>query len=173
MGGMINRRFAIDFPSRTRALVIMNSPHRREAAAQRLVEERAGKTDAGGPEATIDESMARWFTPGFLQGDNPETATIREWILANHPPSYAQSRQVLATGVLELIDPTPPLDVPALVITCEHDSGSTPAMAQAIKGEIAGARCHIVPGLQHLGMLENVDAFLHPIEAFLGSLNGD
>ena len=173
MGGMINRRFAIDFPSRARGLVIMNSPHRRDAAAQRLVEERAGKTDAGGPAATIAESMARWFTPEFLSGSHPEIATIREWILANHPPSYTQSRQILATGVLELVDPSPPLDLPALVITCEHDSGSTPQMARAIAAEIDGATCHIVPQLQHLGMLENPQAFLQPIEEFLEGLYGN
>lgn len=170
MGGMINRRFAMDYPGKARALVIMNSPHRRDPAAQRLVEARARQTDAGGPAATIDESMARWFTPKFLQGDHPETAMIRQWILQNDPSSFAQSRRILAEGVLELIDPRPALALPALVITCQNDSGSTPEMAAGIAADIPGAQCRVIPGLQHLGMIEDADAFLEPIEAFVGAL---
>ena len=55
MGGMINRRFAIDYPQKSRALVIMNSPHRRDATAQRLVE-RGGRY---GPRRRIKSGMGR------------------------------------------------------------------------------------------------------------------
>ena len=47
LGGMINRRIAIDHPSRASALVILNSPHERDPEQQRLVEERARDTSAG------------------------------------------------------------------------------------------------------------------------------
>ena len=43
IGGMINRRFALDFPDRVSALCILNSPHDRGQDGQRLVEERAAK----------------------------------------------------------------------------------------------------------------------------------
>ena len=41
IGGMINRRFAMDYPDRAAALVILNSPHDRGSAAQAVVEARA------------------------------------------------------------------------------------------------------------------------------------
>ena len=41
IGGMINRRFALDHPDRLASLVILNSPHNRGAQAQEAVEERA------------------------------------------------------------------------------------------------------------------------------------
>ncbi|MDH5529927.1 MAG: alpha/beta hydrolase, partial [Paracoccaceae bacterium] len=59
LGGMINRRFAMDHPDRCDALVILNSPHERTPEAQRLVEERAAATGAGGPAATIKETLER------------------------------------------------------------------------------------------------------------------
>ena len=168
LGGMINRRFAIDHPSRVDALVILSSPHERNPEAQRLVEERAAQTGAGGPAATIDSTLARWFTPQFLHDAPDVVAKIRATVLANDPGNYTRHRQVLAHGVVELIRPSPPIAVPTLVMTCEHDSGSTPDMAHAIASEIAGAQTVIVPRLQHLGLIERPDLFLAPILRLLG-----
>jgi (E)-2-((N-methylformamido)methylene)succinate hydrolase len=167
LGGMINRRAAMDHPGRVAALVVLNSPHERTPEAQRMVEDRAAQTADGGPAATIDSTLARWFTPQFLQGAPDMVAYIRSLVLANDPVSYTRHRQVLAQGVVELIRPTPPITAPTLVMTCEHDSGSTPAMAHAIASEIDGAETVIVPGLQHLGLIELPDLFIQPIMHFL------
>ncbi|MEI6099399.1 MAG: alpha/beta fold hydrolase [Alphaproteobacteria bacterium] len=167
LGGMINRRIAIDHPSRVASLVILNSPHERSPEAQRLVEERAAQTAEGGPAATIDSTLERWFTPEFLTSAPDKVAQARAWVLANDPVTYAAFRQVLATGVIELIRPTPAIMVPTLVMTCENDSGSTPAMSKAIASEIAGAETLIVPGLQHLGLIERPELFTQPMLRFL------
>lgn len=167
LGGMINRRCAIDYPDRVSALAILNSPHDRGAAQQKLVEDRARDTAAGGPAAGIDVTLARWFTERFRQ-EHPETvAAIREVVLANDPDTYAAHRQVLAKGVIELIRLEPPLTHPTLVMTCENDSGSTPAMSHAIAREIDGAETVIVPALQHLGLIEDPAAFARPVQDFL------
>ena len=167
LGGMINRRFALDHPSRVTALVILNAPHERGPEAQRLVEERVAQTSAGGPAATIDSTLERWFTPQFLTASPNVVARVRATVLANDPDTYASHRQVLASGVTELIRPRPGITAPTLVMTCEHDSGSTPAMSHAIAAEIAGAECVVVPGLQHLGLIERPDLFTAEILGFL------
>lgn len=167
LGGMINRRFAMDLPSRVAALVILNSPHEREPEAQRLVEERAAQTGAGGPAATIESTLERWFTPQFRKNAADVVAKTRTCVLANDPENYTRHRQVLASGVVELIRPVPPITAPTLVMTCEHDSGSTPSMSHAIASEIKGAETVIVPGLQHLGLIERPDLFIQPILHFL------
>ena len=132
LGGMINRRFAMDHPERLRALVILNSPHEREPEAQKLVEQRALDSAAGGPGATLDATLERWFTADFRASNPGYIATVREWVLANDPESYALCRQVLAFGVVELIRPKPPITHPTLIMTCENDSGSTPDISQSI-----------------------------------------
>jgi len=73
----------------------------------------------------------------------------------------------LAHGVRELIQPTPAINLPTLVMTCENDSGSTPAMSNAIAAEIQHAKTIVVPTLQHLGLMEDTHAFLQPISQFL------
>ena len=167
LGGMINRRFAIDHPSRVAGLIVLNSPHERSPEAQRLVEDRAAQTGDGGPAANIDSTLARWFTPQFLQDAPDVVANIRSLVLANDPVNYTQHRQVLAQGVVELIRPQPPITAPTLVITCAHDSGSTPSMTHAITAEIDGAETVIIPHLQHLGLIERPDLFIPHILYFL------
>lgn len=172
LGGMINRRFAMDYPDRVIALAILNSPHERGEEAQSLVEQRAKDTSAGGPGATLDATIERWFTPNFITQYPDVIAMVREWVLANDAETYAACRLVLATGVIELIRPHPPLTHPTIVITCEHDSGSTPAMTHAIASEIVGAQSIIVPSLQHMGLMEAPKLFTAPILTFLNDLQG-
>lgn len=173
LGGMVNRRFALDHPERVSALAILNSPHERTAEAQALVEERLAQTAAGGPAATLETTLARWFTPAFLQSEPAILTKVREWVLAAERKSYEECRRVLARGVTELVRPDPPIAAPTLVVTAENDSGSTPSMAQAIAAEIAGANCVIVPELQHMGLIEKPEAFLAPVLGFLENLNAD
>ncbi len=47
------------------------------------------------------------------------------------------------------------------------DSGSTPAMARAIAGEIPSAQTRIVPGLKHMGLVEAPAQFTAPLLQFL------
>ena len=167
LGGMINRRFALDHPERTSALVILNSPHERTTQAQQLVEERVRDTALGGPGATIDTSLKRWFTPQFLATDDPIIHKVRTWILGNDPQTYTEARQVLASGVTELVRPPQPIETPTLVMTCENDSGSSPEMTYAISREIAGSRAVVIPGLQHMGLSEQPGMFICEILDFL------
>ena len=170
LGGMINRRMAIDHPARVAALAILNSPHERGEEAQKLVEQRALDSAAGGPGATLDATIERWFTPQFRADHDAYIQQVRGWVLANDAELYAQAREVLAFGVIELIRPQPPIAKPALVMTCENDSGSTPAMSQAIASEIEGSEVIIVPRLKHMGLAEDPDFFIAALVGFLDRL---
>ena len=81
--------------------------------------------------------------------------------------TYTEARQVLASGVTELIRPTQPIQTPTLVMTCENDSGSSPEMTYAISREIAGSRAVVIPGLQHMGLSEQPGMFICEILDFL------
>jgi len=173
LGGMINRRLAMDHPQRVTALAILNSPHEREAAAQKLVEQRALDSASGGPGATLDATIERWFTVGFRARKKEFVTRVRHWVLANDAEIYALCRQTLAFGVVELIRPQPPITHATLVMTCENDSGSTVAMSQAIASEIPGAQVIIAPRLQHMGMSENADFFITALAEFFDPLMDD
>ena len=170
LGGMINRRFTMDFPEYVQALIILNSPHERDPGEQKIIEERVAQTAEGGTQGTLEASLERWFTPEFRSGNCEVVDKMRKWILRDDPVTYTQCREVLAKGVKELIRPYPPIEVPALVMTCENDSGSTPEMSYAISSEIKGAKTVIVPKLQHVGLMEKPELFLEPISRFLDGI---
>ncbi|HBP72912.1 MAG TPA: 3-oxoadipate enol-lactonase, partial [Alphaproteobacteria bacterium] len=166
IGGMINRRFAMDYPGRAAALVILNSPHDRGPQAQEQVEARAAAVRDEGRMATMDAALDRWFTPDFRQDTPSVMRLVREWREIVDPESYAAAAVVLAHGVRELVRPHPPISCLTLVVTCENDTGSTPSMSQAIGTEIDGAEVQIIGRLQHLGLIEDPAAFTVPILAF-------
>lgn len=167
IGGMINRRFALDHPERLSALAIWNSPHDRGAQAQQLVEDRAAQVRTEGTMSTLPAAIERWFTPGFRASQPDRVDLVRQWRQRVDLEGYAQTAWVLANGVPELVSPATPVTAPTLVMTAENDSGSTPAMAHAIAAEIPGARTAIVPALQHLGLMEDPEAFAAPTLDFL------
>ena len=167
LGGMINRRVAMDHPDRARGLVILNSPHERAPELQAQVERHAEQSDSGGPAATLDAALDRWLTPEFRRENKVIVDGIRAILLANDAENYAKHRHVLAAGVTELIRPDPPLEHPMLVMTCANDSGSTPAMSHAIAAETKGAQTIILPDLKHMGLVERPDLFLPPCLSFL------
>ena len=170
LGGMINRRIALDHPDRVSGLVILNSPHERGDTEQAKVEARARMTKDEGISATIEATLERWFTPEFRAQNPDEVDQVRQGVLANNLDAYAACRFVLAHGVVELIRPNPPITAPCLVITSAHDSGSTPAMSHEIAAEIDGAETQIIPDLQHMGLVERPDLFLTPMQEFLSRI---
>ena len=166
IGGMINRRFAMDYPGRAAALIILNSPHDRGPQAQEQVEARAAAVRDEGRMATMDAALDRWFTPEFRRDRPSVMQLVRAWREIVDPESYAEAAMVLAVGVRELVRPQPPISCPTLVVTCAHDSGSTPSMSRSIGTEIDGAEVQIVERLQHLGLIEEPAAFTGPILTF-------
>lgn len=170
IGGMINRRFALDYPEKVLSLAILNSPHDRGEEAQAHVETRARSARDQGAFATFDAALQRWFTPAYLQqGTGPEA--VRNWRTQVDDESYAQTAWVLAHGVRELTGRHEQITCPTIVMTCENDSGSTPAMSMDIAAEIPGAETIIIPRLQHLGLMEESSQFTHPLIDFLAKQN--
>lgn len=167
IGGMINRRFALDYPDRLSALAILNSPHERAPEAQVQVEERAAKVVSEGAMATMEAALERWFTPDF-RAQHPEILDrVRHWRELTDKTTYPDACMVLAAGVKELIRPVVPIKAPTLVLTSENDSGSTPDMSHAIASEISASETVIVPKYQHLGLIEDPSAFTAPVLDFL------
>lgn len=170
LGGMIARRFAQDLPQRTTALIILHSPHKRDAAAQAAILKRVDQARTTGPQSTVEAALERWFTTPF-RAENPDMMdTVRDWVTANDPAIYHTIYRVLAEGIDEIVAPTPPITCPALIITGDQDYGNGPDMTHAIAAEIPGAQALILPGLRHMALAEAPEAINRPVRQFLDSL---
>lgn len=167
LGGMIARRFAQDYPTRTQALVVLHSPHRRSETAQAAILARVEQARAEGPGATVEAALDRWFTPAFRSANPDMMQLVRGWVLANDPAIYPALYLVFAEGIADVIAPTPPIQCPTLVITGDEDFGNGPEMARAIAAEIPDATALILPGLRHMALAEDPPAINAPVLSFL------
>jgi (E)-2-((N-methylformamido)methylene)succinate hydrolase len=167
LGGMVARRFAQDYRSRTTAMVILHSAHRRSEKAQAAILFRVAQAEEHGPAATVELALERWYTDA-ARTTRPDLMNLtRQWVLANDPAVYPKLYRILAHGVEEIVAPTPPISVPTLVLTGDEDHGNGPAMSAAIALEIAGARLVILRGLRHMALAENPQAVNRPVGDFL------
>ncbi len=139
------------------------------------MESRALAVAGQGALATMEAALERWFSPSY-RANIAALDAVRNWRLSADAGSYAESAWVLADGVKEFGEKGNYQDYPCLVMTCENDSGSTPAMSRAIVadigedfGEDIGGRAElrIIPDLRHLGLMERPDLFIAEIMRFL------
>jgi 3-oxoadipate enol-lactonase len=172
LGGMIARRFAMDHAGRVETLAILHSAHTRDKAAHDAIQARVIQAAKDGPAATVDAALERWFTDDFRLSHPQMMDEVRRWILTNRKEVYAPIYQVLVDGVTELVAPTPPITVPALVMTGDEDYGNSPAMSHAIAAEIPGSELVILPGLRHMAMAEAPDLFNAKLTDFLTRVQG-
>lgn len=172
LGGMIGRAFALAHPERTAALAILNSAHDRTAEERAAVLLRVEQAAKEGPSATVDAALERWFSAGYGAGHREVLARVRGWILANDPEVYPLIYRVLAEGDQELAEAIAAIRCPTLVMTGGEDAGNSPDMARRMAALIPGARAEIVPGLRHMGLYENPEAFNGPLLGFLDEAFG-
>ncbi len=172
LGGMIVRAFALAYPERTRALAILNSAHDRTEAERDAVRKRVAEAAEGGPGATIEGALARWFTADFAAAHPEVLERVRDWIMLNEKDVYPLSYSVLAEGDIELAKRLGEIRCPALVMTGEEDRGNTPDMSRRMAAQLPNAELEILSGLRHMGLAESPKAFNPRLLDFLTRTSG-
>lgn len=167
LGGLIARAFALAHPDRVTALAILNSAHARTPEQREGVMRRVREAEAGGPGATVEAALARWFNREFISTCPGVPALVREWVRANDPVVYPAVYRLLAEGDVGLESVISEIKCPTLVMTAELDHGNSPSMAAEMAALIPDARCIILPGLKHMALAEDPDAVNLPLVSFL------
>ncbi len=164
-GGMIAPAFTVRHPERVRALGIVSAVAGRTPEQRAAVVKRADELGRGGASMTVGAAIERWFTPEFRAG-NPEIVERQiQRVLANDPVGYAAAYRVFAES--DPVDELGKISCPTLVMTGEHDTGSTPAMARAIHERIAPSRLVILPRYRHSLLIEATAEVVREVRAFL------
>lgn len=170
MGALVGRALAISRPRRLGGLILLNGVFRRPEAARAAVLERVVQAEESGPEANVDAALARWFSPEYAQAHPGTIAHIRKLVSGNDAGAYALSYRLFATQDSHGADRLGELDLPVLVATGEHDTGSTPAMSAELAAAIPGARLAIIPAARHMTPIEQADQVNRLVNEFLDNL---
>jgi 3-oxoadipate enol-lactonase len=166
LGGMVAQVLALEHPADVRSLVLADTVSTLSPEARAAIVERGEAARRGGMAAVLDNTLARWFTPAFMQA--PVVARCRERLLADNVEGWAGAWQAISQ--VETQPRLAAVRVPALVITGEADLSSPPACAEAMAAAIPGAQLHILPGAPHMAPLEQPGAFTAGVLPFLRSV---
>jgi pimeloyl-ACP methyl ester carboxylesterase len=165
LGGLIAQQIALDAPGRVEKLVLISAVAGRTQAERAKVQGRLEVLAAQGIGAVAAGSQERWFT-GDFQKAYPEKVTERmSQLLANDPVSYLHAYTVFGTA--DLADRLAGIQAGTLIVTGEHDTGSSPRMAALMHERIQGSQLRILPGLRHSVLIESPDLIADLLDGFL------
>lgn len=167
LGSTIARGFAVRHGDRLRRLALLYGVYDRDAAQKESVRARLAEAEAKGPTSLVEAAVERWFTPA-LHARRPDViAAVRRRLHDNDPKGFLPAYRVFALTEEEAIGPPAAIHCPCLVMTGEFDRNSTPAMSRALAAALPDARCVVLPGLAHMGLVEDPEANLRYLLPFL------
>jgi pimeloyl-ACP methyl ester carboxylesterase len=166
MGGLVAEAFAARFPKRVRRLALLHTVHDRSPAERAAIAGRLARVEAGDLENSIAAALERWLTPGFRAAHPEAVAAIEHRMRTNDRAAYLASYRVFATADAEVLAVVDRIRCPTLVLTAEHDLGSTPAMARALAARLPEATLAILPDLRHHALLEAPEQVASTLDRF-------
>ena len=97
MGGLVARAFALHYPARLTALVVLNSVFNRSPEQSAGVIARAAQAAEHGPDANAEAALARWFSREYQAANPAQVAAIRQTLAGNDPQGYLTTYKLFAT----------------------------------------------------------------------------
>ncbi len=165
LGGMVAQAFALAYPERTKALVLAHTSARTDAAVKSLWASRLEQASQHGLPAQIPSILGRWFPASFAAASPLTLQWIAGQIAATRPQAYAAA--IGAIQQLDHLDSLQHIRTEALVIAGELDMAAPAAAAALMAEKIQGARLVVLPGVAHLGNVQQPLAFTEMVGDFL------
>ncbi len=166
LGALIAQAFALAHPERILRLVLVSGVYHRDDAARNAVLKRLQQAEQDGPASIADAAIKRWFTDAFRRTHPGEVAKIEQRLRANTPEGFLPAYRLFANADAQLAGRLGEIKAPALVITGENDTGSTPDMARRMSKAMPSAEYRIIPGIRHMLPLQAAEEFNTVLKAF-------
>jgi pimeloyl-ACP methyl ester carboxylesterase len=166
-GGFIAQDLARHRSPALDRLILMSTVYDRSPSERQAVRSRLEQARAQGPAFIYPAAIERWFTPAFLAGQPEQAQDLHHRLLDNDERSFLAAYEIFASADKELAGKLTAISCPTLVITGEHDTGSTPAMAWKMAKALAEARVTVVPGGRHMMPMEMPQEVNLAIDRFL------
>jgi pimeloyl-ACP methyl ester carboxylesterase len=155
LGGMVAQTVAVEYPERVRSLMSCCTG---ASVNPEVMTARAERSETGGMEAVLEETLTRWFTPEELaKGPASEGVEYaRRTLLALDPAAFADAWRAMAGH-----DLTDRLGEVRALTTClagEDDVVAPVPRVRELADGIPGARLVTAPG-PHMLPLERPEGF--------------
>jgi 3-oxoadipate enol-lactonase / 4-carboxymuconolactone decarboxylase len=150
LGGAVGLQALLDAPDRIVAAVLLCTGAKiGDAAGWR---ERAARVRASGTTVVINQSVERWFAPGFLEREPDVGGRLVESLRAADAEAYALACEALADFDVrsELGD----IAVPVLAVAGGEDFATQADLLREIADGVQRGRLQILDGVAHLAPAE-------------------
>jgi len=167
LGGMTALGVGLNAPDRIRSLTVIGARADMPPPVQQAWADRIAAVRADGMESQVESTLARWFTAEFRTKRPESVVPIASMIRATSPNGF-----VAAACALRKLDYLPGLgaiQTPTLLLVGAQDEPMPEAM-RGMAEAMPNARLHMIENAAHLVPVEQPDAVLAHLEAFLGSL---
>ena len=153
IGSLIARNFATKYNERLESLILLSSIYKRSEQQQKIVNERFNQAKK---ELKLSrQALKRWFTDKYLE-NNPDTYEKISSILSEN--NMANFLKVYELFVKHKNDEDfEKIQTKTLIMTGEHDIGSTIEMSQELNSIIENSELKIVKDGKHLCGIECAD----------------
>ena len=169
MGGGIAQQLVLDAPERVEALILVStSPVFPNATRERFLT-RADQAERDGMAAVAAASVARWFTPGWMDAHPDEVERTIATVLRMDPRAFGRASR--ANAVRDVLDRLPSIRQPVLFVAGLEDPADARRAAVQYAASLPDVTIHLLPGVSHLIPVEAPDRLQPIITAFLAGLD--
>ena len=150
IGTLIARNFAIRFNSKLQSLTLLCSIFKRSDEQQKIVNERfaQAKKDL----KLSKQALKRWFSDKYLE-ENPDTyEKITSILSANNMSNFLKVYELFVFHKND--EKFDKIKTNTMIMTGEHDPGSTVKMSEELSKVIAGSELKIIKNGKHLCGIE-------------------
>ena len=167
MGGLIAQEaFALE-PGRIDGLILFaTSPAFGKPGGdwqQQFLQSRFAPLDAGAGMAGLAPELVRgMFAPGASTADMAAAVAVMSGV-----PEATYRAALSAIVSFNRLDNLAHINVPTLCLACELDKNAAPSVMEKMAARIAGAEYACLPGVGHLGNMEQPDGFNAAVLKFL------
>lgn len=157
MGGMIGQTLVLKYPQLFHSLVLADTTSKRPDNAIQMWGERIAKAKTQGMLAMVDSTLARWFEEDYRKANPIIIQEISAGITSTSVNGFAGCCEAISH--INTFDRLHEITCPTLIMVGEHDHGTPPHMAQAMKEKMPDASFFEIPNAGHISNVEQSAIF--------------
>ena len=163
IGSLIARNFAVRYSDRLRSLMLLGSIYKRSEQQQKIVNERFNQAKK---ELKLSRQVLKWwFTDKYLENNPGTYEKISSILSGNNMANFLKVYELFVKHKND--EDFKKIQAKTLVMTGEHDIGSTIEMSQQLNNAIKDSELKIIKDGKHLCGIECADEVNLSIKNFI------